>query len=70
MTLLAKVYFFELLLNWTTKWTSLSPEFLPLRDLPPTRLRALPPGAFVIQFFLRKGIRIVYDDLQEDVPSG
>ena len=39
MTWLGKVYFFGLLLDWITKWTSLSPEFLPRQDLPPTRLR-------------------------------
>ena len=35
-------YFRGLLLDWTTKRTSLSPELLPLQDRPPTRLRTFP----------------------------
>ena len=57
------------LLSWTTKWISLSPEFLPLQDLPPSWLRAFLCHREVRRtaarpqrhrFFLRKGIRMVY----------
>ena len=69
MTLLGEVYFLGLLLDWMTKWTSLSPDFLPLQDLPPTRSRAFlchreahrraarPQRQ---RFVLRKGTRIIY----------
>ena len=71
MTLLGEVYFLGLglLLDWATKWTSWSPEFLPLQDLPPTRLCAFLCHREALRtaarpqrhrFFLRKGIRIVY----------
>ena len=40
MILQGEVYFIGLMLDWIGKWTSLSLEFLPLQDLPSTRLRA------------------------------
>ena len=67
MTVLDEVYFLGLLLDWITKWISLSPEFLSQRDLPLTRLRAFiyhreahRTAARPQRLFLRKGIRIVY----------